>query len=81
MKNSHKCNFSVMGEWQKHHQKHHQRDGSFDTIKGTVLLMVFAMMHHQRDGSFDGVCYDVLSVRMLELIFVAYFCSFFCFFS
>mgnify|MGYP007128337862 FL=1 len=37
--------------------------------------------HHQRDGFFDGVCYDVLSVRMLELIFVAYFCSFFCFFS
>ena len=36
--------------------------------------------HHQRDGFFDGVCYDVLSVRMLELIFVAYFCSFFCFF-
>ena len=31
--------------------------------------------HHQRDGFFDGVCYDVLSVRMLELI-----CSFFCFF-
>lgn len=29
---------------------------------------------------FDGVCYDVLSVRMLELIFVACFCSFFCFF-
>ncbi|UKI44651.1 MAG: hypothetical protein L6U16_03760 [Porphyromonadaceae bacterium] len=27
--------------------------------------------HHQRDGSFDGVCYNVLSVRMLELIFVA----------
>ena len=26
---------------------------------------------------FDGVCYDVLSVRMLELIFVAYFCGFF----
>ena len=36
--------------------------------------------HHQRDGFFDGVCYDVLSVRMLELIFVAYFCSFFVFF-
>ena len=50
MKNSHKCNFSVMGEWQKHHQK-----------------------HHQRDGSFDGVCCNVLSVQMLELIFVAYF--------
>ena len=32
--------------------------------------------HHQRDG-FDGVCCNVLSVRMLELIFVAYFCSFF----
>ena len=31
--------------------------------------------HHQRDGFFDGVCYDVLSVRMLELIFVAYFYS------
>lgn len=45
MKNSHKCNFSVMGEWQK---------------------------HHHRDG-FDGVCCNVLSVRMLELIFVAYF--------
>lgn len=50
MKNSHKCNFSVMGEWQK---------------------------HHHRDGSFDGVCYDVLSVRMLELIFVACFCGLF----
>lgn len=36
MKNSHKCNFSVMGEWQKHYQKHHQRDGS--------SLMVFAVM-------------------------------------
>ena len=36
--------------------------------------------HHQRDVFFDGVCYDVLSVRMLELIFAAYFCSFFCFF-
>ena len=36
--------------------------------------------HHQRDGSFDGVCRNVLSVRMLELIFVAYFCSFFVFF-
>lgn len=36
-----------------------------NTIKGTVFLMV---------------CYDVLSVRMLELIFVAYFCSFFVFF-
>lgn len=35
---------------------------------------------HQRDGSFDGACCNVLSVRMLELIFVAYFCSFFCFF-
>ena len=45
MKNSHKCNFSVMGEWQK---------------------------HHQRDG-FDGACCNVLSVQMLELIFVAYF--------
>lgn len=33
--------------------------------------------HHQRGGSFDGVCCNVLSVRMLELIFVAYFCSFF----
>ena len=33
--------------------------------------------HHQRDGSFDGVCCNVLSVRMLELIFVAYFCGFF----
>ena len=33
--------------------------------------------HHQRDGSFDGVYCNVLSVRMLELIFVAYFCSFF----
>ena len=32
MKNSYKCNFSVMGEWQKHHQKHHQRDGSFDGV-------------------------------------------------
>ena len=30
MKNSHKCNFSVMREW----QKHHQRDG----------LMVFVVM-------------------------------------
>ena len=36
--------------------------------------------HHQRDVFFDGVCYDVLSVRMLELIFVACFCGFFCFF-
>ena len=33
--------------------------------------------HHQRDGSFGGVCYDVLSVRMLELIFVACFCGLF----
>ena len=29
--------------------------------------------HYQRDGSFDGVCCNVLSVQMLELIFVAYF--------
>lgn len=36
--------------------------------------------HHHRDGSFDGVCCNVLSVRMLELIFVACFCGFFCFF-
>ena len=33
--------------------------------------------HHQRDGSFDGVCCNVLIVRMLELIFAAYFCGFF----
>ena len=33
--------------------------------------------YHQRDGSSDGVCCNVLSVRMLELIFVAYFCGFF----
>ena len=33
--------------------------------------------HHQRDGSFDGVCCNVLSVRMLELIFVACFCGLF----
>ena len=58
MKNSYKCYFLVIGEWQKHYYQ----------------------KHHQRDGFFDGVCYDVLSVRMLELIFVAYFCSFFCFF-
>lgn len=51
MKNSYKCNFSVMGEWQKHYYQ----------------------KHHQWDGSFDGACCNVLSVRMLELIFVAYF--------
>lgn len=32
--------------------------------------------HHQRDGFFDGVCYDVLSVRMLELIFAVFFVFF-----
>ena len=26
--------------------------------------------HHQMDGSFGGVCCNVLSVRMLELIFL-----------
>lgn len=37
--------------------------------------------HHQRDGFFDGVCYDVLSVRMLELIFLLLiFAVFFVFF-
>ena len=36
--------------------------------------------HHQRDGSFDGVYCNVLSVRMLERNFVAYFCSFLIFF-
>lgn len=51
MKNSHKCNFSVIGEWQKYYYQ----------------------KHHQRDGSSDGVCCNVLSVQMLELIFVAYF--------
>ena len=32
---------------------------------------------HQRDGPFDGVCCNVLGVRMLELIFVAFFAVFF----
>ena len=32
--------------------------------------------HHQRDG-FGGFCCNVLSVRMLELIFVACFCGLF----
>ena len=32
--------------------------------------------HHQRDGFFDGVCYDVLSVRMLELVGAGWFWGF-----
>ena len=50
-----------MRKWQKRHQRNHQKH---------------YQKHHHRDGSFDGVCCNVLSVRMLELIFVAYFCSF-----
>lgn len=36
--------------------------------------------HHQRDVYFDGVYCNVLSVRMLELIFCCLFLRFFAFF-